>query len=231
MSWVDGAKRRAAEAAAQHIKSGTVIGLGTGSTAKHLIQIVGAYLSAGKLTDVQGVPTSNQTSADARVAGIPLTTLDDHPELTLSIDGADLIDGNLNALKGGGGALLREKIVASASKTYILIADERKMVEKLGTGFPLPIEVLPFSVAPAADGVRKLGASVELRMGEEMGPAVTDNGNYIIDADFGAIEDPLKLERGLKMIPGILETGLFLGYADLAYIGTRNGVKKLERPK
>ncbi len=231
MSWVDGAKRRAAEAAAQHIKSGTVIGLGTGSTAKHLIQIVGSYLSAGRLTDIQGVPTSIQTSADAKEAGIPLTTLDDHPELTLSIDGADLIDGNLNALKGGGGALLREKIVASASKTYILIADERKMVEKLGTGFPLPIEVLPFSAAPVADRVRKLGASTELRMDEKIGPAVTDNGNYIIDADFGAIDDPIKLEMGLKMIPGILETGLFLGYADLAYIGTRNGVKKLERLK
>ena len=230
MSWVDGAKRRAAEAAAQHVESGTVIGLGTGSTAKHVIQIIGAYLSTGRLTDIQGVPTSNQTSADAKEAGIPLTTLDDHPELTLSIDGADLIDGNLNAIKGGGGALLREKIVASASKTYILIADERKIVVKLGTGFPLPMEVLPFSTSSVIRKVEMLGASVELRMEDEkLGPAVTDNGNYIIDADFGAIEDPHKLERGLKMIPGILETGLFLGYADIAYIGNRNGVEKLER--
>ena len=228
MSWVDRAKRRAAEAAAQHVKSGTVIGLGTGSTAKHLIQIIGAYLSAGKLTDIQGIPTSNQTSADAKKAGIPLTTLDDHPELTLSIDGADLIDGNLNAIKGGGGALLREKIVASASKTYILIADERKIVEKLGMGFSLPLEILPFSAAPAAGRVGKLGASVVLRSGK-LGPVTTDNGNFILDADFGPIDDPVGLERELKSIPGVLETGLFLGYADIAYVGTPNGVRKLER--
>ncbi len=228
MSWVDGAKRRAAEAAAQHVESGTVIGLGTGSTAKHLIQILGSYLSAGKLTDIQGVPTSNQTSADAKDAGIPLTTLDEHPELTLSIDGADLIDRNLNAMKGGGGALLREKIVASASKMYILIADERKIVEKLGRGFPLPIEILPFSAAPAADRVEKLGATVVLRRGK-LDPVTTDNGNFILDADFGPIDDPAGLERELKSIPGVLETGLFLGYAGIAYVGTPVGVRKLER--
>ena len=228
MGWVDGAKRRAAEAAAQHVESGTVIGLGTGSTAKHLIQIVGAYLSAGRLTDIQGVPTSNQTSADAQEAGIPLTTLDDHPTLELSIDGADLIDGSLNALKGGGGALLREKIVAAASEKYILIADERKIVEKLGTGFPLPIEVLPFSVTLVADRISKLGASVVHRSGQA-GPVVTDNGNFILDADFGPIDDPVMLERKLKSIPGVLETGLFLGYADIAYVGTPDGVRTLQK--
>jgi ribose 5-phosphate isomerase A len=228
MSWVDGAKRRAAEAAAQHVSSGTVIGLGTGSTAKHVIRIIGAYLSAGTLTDIQGVPTSKQTSIDAREVGIPLTTLDDHPVLTLSIDGADLIDGDLNAIKGGGGALLREKIVASASKKYILIADERKIVEKLGTGFPLPIEVLPFAATPAAISVGKLGASVTLRKGESS-PVTTDNGNFILDADFGPIDDPDGLERKLKSIPGVLETGLFLGYADLAYVGTLDSVRKLRK--
>ena len=158
MSWIAGAKRRAAEAAAQHVESGTVIGLGTGSTAKYMIEIIGSFLNSGRLTDILGVPTSIQTSADAKEVGIPLTTLDDHPELSLCIDGADLIDGNLNAIKGGGGALLREKIVASASKTYILIADERKIVEQLGTGFPLPLEILPFSAAPAADRVGRIGA-------------------------------------------------------------------------
>jgi len=180
------------------------------------------------LTDIMGVPTSNQTSIDAEEAGIPLTTLDDHPTLDLSIDGADLIDGNLDALKGGGGALLREKIVASASETYILIADERKIVEKLGTGFPLPIEVLPFSVTLVADRIGKLGASVVHRTGEA-GSVVTDNGNFILDADFGPIDDPLTLERKLKSIPGVLETGLFLGYADIAYVGTPDGVRKLKR--
>jgi ribose 5-phosphate isomerase A len=228
MGWVDGAKRRAAKAAAQHVESGTVIGLGTGSTAKHLIQIVGAYLSTGRLTDIQGVPTSIQTSADAQEAGIPLTTLDDHPTLELSIDGADLIDGSLNALKGGGGALLREKIVASASETYILIADERKIVEKLGTGFPLPIEVLPFSVTLVADRIGKLGASVVHRSGQA-GPVVTDNGNFILDADFGPIDDPVMLERQLKSIPGVLETGLFIGYADIAYVGTPDAVRTLQK--
>ena len=228
MSWVEGAKRRAAEAAAQHVQSGTVIGLGTGSTAKHMIEIVGSLLASGRLTDIQGVPTSIQTSADAKEAGIPLTTLDDHPTLDLSIDGADLIDGSLNALKGGGGALLREKIVASASETYILIADERKIVEKLGTGFPLPIEVLPFSATLVADRIGKLGASVVHRIGQA-GPVVTDNGNFILDADFGPIDDPAMLERELKSLPGVLETGLFLGYADIAYVGTPDGVRTLQK--
>ncbi len=228
MSWVDGAKRRAAEAAAQHVKSGTVIGLGTGSTAKHMIDIIGSLLTSGILTDIVGVPTSNQTSTDAREAGIPLTTLDDHPTLDLSIDGADLIDGSLNALKGGGGALLREKIVASASEKYILIADERKIVEKLGTGFPLPIEVLPFSVTLVADRIGKLGASVVHRS-DQAGPVATDNGNFILDADFGPIDDPEMLERELKSIPGVLETGLFLGYADIAYVGTPDGVRTLRK--
>ena len=228
MSWVEGAKRRAAEAAAQHVQSGMVIGLGTGSTAKHMIEIVGSLLASGILSDIKGVPTSNQTSADAEEAGIPLTTLDDHPTLDLSIDGADLIDGSLNALKGGGGALLREKIVASASETYILIADERKIVEKLGTGFPLPIEVLPFSATLVADRVGKLEASVILRKGK-LGPVTTDNGNFILDADFGPIDDPAMLERELKSIPGVLETGLFLGYADIAYVGTPDGVRTLQK--
>jgi ribose 5-phosphate isomerase A len=212
MSWVEEAKRRAAEAAAQHVKSDMVIGLGTGSTAKQLIRIIGSHLSIGK-------------------AGVSLTTLDDYPELDLAIDGADQIDDRLDAVKGGGGALLREKVVASASKTYILIADERKLTGKLGDGFPLPIEVLPFSASSARRRVEMLGASVELRRGgEKLEPAVTDNGNYVLDADFGGIEDPVKLEMGLKMIPGVLETGLFLGYADIAYIGNRKGVRKLERP-
>jgi ribose 5-phosphate isomerase A len=231
MSWVEEAKLRAAETAAQHIKSGTVIGLGTGSTAKYLIRIIGSHLSRGKLTNIQGVPTSIQTSVEAKEAGVPLTTLDDYPQLDLTIDGADQIDDRLNAIKGGGGALLREKVVASASKTYILIADERKLTGKLGDGFPLPMEVLPFSASSAIRSVERLGASVLLRRGGETdGPVVTDNGNYVLDANFGVIEDPAKLELRLKMIPGVLETGLFLGYADIAYIGNRNGVKKLEKP-
>jgi len=230
MSWADGAKRRAAEAAASHVRSHSVIGLGSGSTASHLIHVIGSLLEKGELTDVCGVPTSHQSAADAREAGIPLTRLDEHPELDLAIDGADQIDGHLNAIKGGGGALLREKIVASAAKEYILIADERKLVEKLGEGFPLPIEVLPFSAEMAAGKIVELGAEVSLRSGSgKLGPVVTDNGNFILDADFGPMKDPKRLEGELKKIPGVLETGLFIGYADIAYIGTKNGTKRMEK--
>ena len=228
MSWVDKAKRKAAEAAVQHLESGTVIGLGTGSTAKYMIHILGNLLASGRLRDIKGIPTSTQTAVYAKEEGIPLTSLNEHPSLDLSIDGADLIDSKLNALKGGGGALLREKIIASASETYILIADKRKIVKKLGTGFPLPIEVLPFSTTLVIDRIKKIGASVVLRSGSN-GPILTDNGNYILDADFGPIEDPNALEQALKSIPGVLETGLFLGYADIAYIGAPDGVRKLQK--
>jgi len=232
MGWAEGAKRRAAEAAASHVRSHSVIGLGSGSTASHLIQVIGSLLEKGELTDVSGVPTSHQSAADAREAGIPLTSLDEYPELDLAIDGADQIDGNLDAIKGGGGALLREKIVASTAKEYILIADERKLVERLGKGFPLPIEVLPFSADPAAGKIAKLGAEVSVRIGSgKLGPVVTDNGNFILDADFGSIKDPKKLEGELKKIPGVLETGLFMDYADIAYIGTKDGVKRLDRAR
>jgi len=231
MSWVDEAKRRAAEAAAKHVESGTIIGLGTGSTAVHLIRVIGSHLSTGALTDIKGVPTSNQTTAEAKEAGFPLTTLDEYPELDLGIDGADQIDTKLDVVKGGGGALLREKIVASACKTYIIIADERKLTERLGDGFPLPIEVLPFSATPTKRRVEELGASVKLRMRDASETFVTDNGNHILDADFGGIGDPGWLEAELKAIPGVLETGLFLGYADVAYVGGRDDVKKLEKPR
>jgi ribose 5-phosphate isomerase A len=231
MSWVEEAKRRAAEAAAQHVESGTVIGLGTGSTAKHLIQIIGSSLSSGTLTNVIGVPTSNQTASEAENAGVPLATLNEYPELDLGIDGADQIDAKLDVVKGGGGALLREKIVASACKTYIIIADDRKLTDRLGDGFPLPIEVLPFSATPAMTRVTALGASVKLRKRNESEPFVTDNGNHILDADFGGISDPGWLDGELKTIPGVLETGLFLGYADFAYVAGRDGVRKLNRPR
>ena len=230
MSWADGAKRRAAQAAASHVRSHSIIGLGSGSTARHLFHVIGSLLEKGELTDISGVPTSHQSAADARKAGISLTSLDEHPELDLAIDGADEIDENLDAIKGGGGALLREKIVASAAKEYILIADERKLVEKLGEGFPLPIEVLPFSAELVMGKIAELGAEVSVRSGSgKLGPVVTDNGNFILDADFGPLRDLNRLEGELKKIPGVLETGLFIGYADIAYIGTKEGSKRLER--
>jgi ribose 5-phosphate isomerase A len=226
LSWVEEAKKRAANAAISHVESDTVIGLGTGSTAEYMIQILGSLLASGTLFGVQGVPTSNRTSLFANTLGIPITSLDEYPRLDLSIDGADLIDTKMNVLKGGGGALFREKIVASASNTYIIIADERKIVKKLGTGFPLPIEVLPFSLTHVTQKISELGANVMTRRYHNE-PTITDNGNYILDADFGPIDNPEKLEIKLKSIPGVIETGLFLGYVHIAYIGTEDGLQKL----
>lgn len=231
MSWIEGAKRRAAEAAATHVEDGNVIGLGSGSTAKHFIEVIGSDLRSGKIRGVLGVPTSHQAAADSVKAGIPLTSLDEHPELDLTVDGADQIDGKLDAIKGGGGALLREKVIASASEAYILIADERKLTRDLGSGCPLPLEVLPFSLGSVLLKIKRLGAGAVVRAGQgKLGPVVTDNGNFIIDADFGAIADPSGLERDLKAIPGVIETGLFLGYAGLAYIGAGEGVREMRRP-
>jgi len=228
LSWIDSAKRLAAESAAAHVESGMVVGLGSGSTAVHAIRSIGERLSSGALSDVLGVPTSHQAEMDAVEVGIPLTTLSEHPELDLGIDGADQISGGLDAIKGGGGALMREKVVASASRLYILVADERKLADRLGAGQPLPLEVLPFALGSVLRGIEGLGSKAVVRKGSgKLGPVVTDNGNFIVDADFGAIPDPRGLDAELKAVPGVLETGLFLGYAHLAYVGTESGVRKL----
>lgn len=187
-------------------------------------------LSAGDLQNVMGVPTSYQASSAAIQAGIPLTSLDEHPSLDITVDGADQIDDKLQAIKGGGAALLREKVVASASKRYILIADERKLTKRLGEGCPLPIEVLSFSLGTAVKGIERLGAKAVVRQAKgKLGPIVTDNGNFIVDADFGAMETPGILEAELKAIPGVLETGLFLDYANIAYIGTKDSIIEMKR--
>jgi ribose 5-phosphate isomerase A len=231
MVWVEDAKRRVAGAAASHVESGSVIGLGTGSTALHFIRAVGSLIRSGEISDILAVPTSRRTEVEAKAAGIPLTSLDEHPEIDLAVDGADQLNEALDAIKGGGGALLREKVVASTSETYILIVDEGKLTPRLGEGFPLPIEVLPFSLGSVKLKVEKIGARASLRyMREGTEPYVTDNDNYVLDADFGYIVEPRALESELKGIPGVLETGLFLGYADLAYVGTQEGVRTMRRP-
>jgi ribose 5-phosphate isomerase A len=228
LSWIDSAKRLAAESAAAHVESGMVVGLGSGSTAAYAICSIGERLSSGALNDVLGVPTSHQAEMDAVEAGIPMTSLYEHPELDLGIDGADQISGGLDAIKGGGGALLREKVVASVSRLYILVADERKLTDRLGAGQPLPLEILPFALGSALRGIEDLGSKAVVRKGgSKLGPVVTDNGNFIVDADFGAIPDPGVLDAELKAVPGVLETGLFLGYAHFAYVGTESGVRKL----
>ncbi len=230
MAWVEAAKRRAAERAAEHVGNGFIIGLGSGSTSAYAIRVIGERIKRGELREVKGVPTSLQAVDEAVKAGVPLTSLDEYPSLDLAIDGADQIDEEFNAIKGGGGALLREKIVAHASKNFIIIADETKLTLRLGVGCPVPVEVLPFAVRPVMREVSELGATANIRTGKgKLGPIVTDNGNLIIDADFDAIPDPKNLERSLKAIPGIIETGLFLGYTDIAYVGDKEEVRKLQR--
>lgn len=230
MSWIEDAKDKSAKRAVDHLKDGMIVGLGSGSTATKSIKIIGRRLDNNELSGVLGIPTSYQASEEAIKAGIPLTTLDEHPEIDLGIDGADQIDKELNLIKGGGAALLREKIIAAASKKYIIIADKRKITDRLGKEQAVPLEVYPISMRPVIIRLRKMGVSANIRVGTgKLGPVITDNGNMIIDADFGEIEDPVKLDHRLHTIPGVLETGLFIGYADKAYIGEREGVETIKR--
>lgn len=221
-------KRQASEKAIEHIESGFIIGLGSGTTAALAIRLIGTRLRSGELRDILGVPTSLQAAQEAISSGIPLTTLDEHPELDVSIDGADQIDHKLRAIKGGGGALLREKVVASSSRLMIVIADETKLTERLGVGCPIPVEVHPFAIRPVYLKLLKMGAEPRIRTGTgKLGPVVTDNGNLIIDIHFDALSDPKRIDESLKAIPGVIETGLFIDLTDLAYIGTRDGVRRL----
>ena len=228
MSWVEEAKRRAALEAVKEVRSGFVVGLGSGSTAAYAIQALGEALRSGVLQDVMGVPTSYQAASVALESGLPLTTLDENPRLDVAIDGADQVDASLNLIKGGGGALTREKVVASAADRYIVVVDEGKLAEVLGVGQVVPVEVLPFASAFVLRRVGERARSVHLRVGSgKVGPVVTDNGNFLLDADFGPIEEAEELEAWLRSIPGVVETGLFLGLADIVYVGTRKGVRRL----
>jgi len=220
-------KRQAAERAIAFVRSGMRLGLGTGSTARHFVDLVGAETRKG--LDVIGVPTSEATAAQARDLGIRLTTLDETPELDLTVDGADEIDGALRLIKGGGGALLREKIVASASRRMLVIADSTKRVATLGA-FPLPIEIVPFGAASTIRRIAKAVAALGL-----VGPTtlrrkdgalfVTDGGHYILDCAFGAIPDPEALDRALDAIAGVVDCGLFIGVADAAVFAGPAGVE------
>ncbi len=230
MSWKTEAKERAASRAVDRVKSGMVVGLGSGSTAAEAIRILGKRIKAGELKDVKGVPTSYQAVQESVRAMLPLTTLDEYPELDIGIDGADQMDRHLNAIKGGGGALLREKIVASCCREYILVGDEGKLTDVLGTDQPVYLEVHPFAVVPVVRKLEKMGARAVVRQGAgKVGPVVTDNGNTLIDASFGPIDDLEELNRLLHMVQGVMETGLFIGYAQRAYIGTEKSVYELTR--
>jgi len=229
MSWRENAKKRAALEAVKNIEDGFVIGLGSGSTVAYAISEIGRRIREEDLR-ILGVPTSYKTFLSAVECGIPLTTLNEHPQLDLDIDGADQIDEELNLIKGRGGALTREKIVAAASKSLIIIADETKLTTLLGRDQPLPVEVLPFALPLVANRIKKMGGKPKLRERKDgSGPYVTDNGNFILDVDLGIIKEPLRLDMNLKEIPGVIETGLFIGMAEKAYIGTEKGIKVLRK--
>lgn len=226
----DDLKRRAAEAALAYVKDGMRLGLGSGTTATQFVELLGRRVSEG--LKVVGVPTSAATGRLARQLGIPLTTLDETPELDLDVDGADEIGPGLALIKGGGGCLLHEKIVANASKRMIVIADERKRVDVLGA-FPVPLEVLEFGMPATWRTVGQAAAELEmpvsLKLRQQGGaPYVTDEGNHIIDASFGRIPDPKALADRLASIPGVVEHGLFLGFADLALLATAEGVSEVK---
>jgi ribose 5-phosphate isomerase A len=226
----DDLKRRAAEAALAYVEDGMRVGLGTGSTAAHFVRLLGERVRDG--LRVTGVPTSEATARLARDAGIPLATLDEEPELDLDVDGADEIGPGLALIKGGGGALLREKIVAAASDKMIVIADAGKRVSTLGA-FPLPIEVVEFGLAATKRAIEHvaegLGLQVDVRLRQQDGgPYRSDSGNRILDASFSRIPDPAALAGRLANIPGIVEHGLFLGLADLALVASPESVEKIE---
>jgi ribose 5-phosphate isomerase A len=226
----DAAKRNAAYAAVEHVKDGMVVGLGSGTTAAYAIIAIGELRKHQNL-NVLGVPSSYQAFELAVQNGIPVTTLEEHSILDLNIDGADQIDPQLNLIKGMGAALCREKIVATSAMQNIFIADEKKHVKELGeNGQPVPIEVVPFAIPLVRTRIMKLHGSPLLRETKgKLGPVISDNGNAIMDASFGAISDPAVLERQLKLIPGVVETGLFMGLTDVVYLGGDTTVKKLER--
>jgi ribose 5-phosphate isomerase A len=224
----DEAKRRAAEHAIELVNEGQIIGLGTGSTAKFAIEGIGRRVSGG--LSIQGVPTSMATERMARDAGIPLVELNEVNSIDITLDGADEVDDDFNMIKGGGGALTREKLVALASKQRVILIDESKLVSRLGQSRSLPVEVLPFAWALSAQRLSEIGCVARLRERDGK-PFVTDNGNYILDCYFGSIEDPPALESRIKLLPGVIESGLFIGIADTLIIGFEDRVEVRHRPR
>jgi ribose 5-phosphate isomerase A len=230
---MDESKRQAAARALEFVRDGMKLGLGTGSTAKHFVELLGERVRAG--LDVIGVPTSEATRADAERCSVPLTTLDDIDRLDLTVDGADEIDPSLDLIKGGGGALLREKIVAAASDRMIVIADETKWVEVLGR-FPLPVEVVPFGLAATRRAMGRafaesgVSGQMVLRTAKDGHVFVTDGGHWIVDAHLGRISDAPRLAGLLNTIPGVVEHGLFIGLASTTVLAGPQGIRVVERP-
>jgi ribose 5-phosphate isomerase A len=225
------AKKNAALEAVKHVKDGFVVGLGSGSTAAFAIEALGERVKREKL-HVLGIPTSYQAFLLAVECGIAITTLDEHPVVDVTIDGADQVTAELNLIKGMGAAMAREKIVAAASKQNVIIADEQKKVKFLGEkGQVVPVEVLPFAISLVKKKIGEVGGKAVVREGKgKLGPVITDNGNAILDTAFGEIADPAALAVSVKMIPGVVETGFFIGLTDVAYVGAVSGaVEKIEK--
>lgn len=213
-------KQEVGKAAAALVQSGTIVGLGTGSTTAYAIQYLGDRLKSGEIKDIVGIPTSFQAEVLAKEYGIPLTTLDAVDRIDIAIDGADEVDPNKNLIKGGGAAHTREKVVDALADKFIVVVDSGKLVERLGSTFKLPVEVIPMAITPVMRAIAKLGGKPELRMGiRKAGPVITDQGNMVIDVTFDSIDNPAELEKTLNNIPGVLENGLFVGVTDVVLVG------------
>jgi ribose 5-phosphate isomerase A len=226
---LDGFKKAAALKAIEFVHDGMVIGLGTGSTAKHLVIALGEHVRAGM--KLRGVPTSQETAALAREVGIPLLDAENRWEIDVAIDGADQVDPGFNLIKGGGGALLKEKIVAASAKQFIVMVDHTKQVPVLGGSFPLPIEVIPFGWGSTAREIESLTKSRVVLRERNGTPFKTEAGHFILDVQMNRIDRPAELETALNRIPGVVETGLFVGRTSVLIVGTPQGVQTLHAPR
>jgi ribose 5-phosphate isomerase A len=229
---IEDLKKDAGEKAAEYVESGMVVGLGTGSTAVHAVRAIGRMLANGRLHNILGIPTSEETRQEAERIGIPLTSFDENPVIDITIDGADEIDPNFNLIKGLGAALLREKIVATASKQMIVVIDDRKIVHKLGTRAPVPVEVIPFARKPIETYLKTLGGRPVLRMDRKTGqnPVITDEKNIIFDCWFdGGLDNPMEMGQAIRSQPGVVEHGLFFNLATRAVVAAPDGIQILER--
>jgi len=222
----DQEKEAAARASLEFIKDGQVVGLGTGSTAAYFIRLLGEKVKQG--LRVRGIPTSKRSLELAQSLGIPLTTLDECQEIAVTVDGADEVDPQLRLIKGGGGAMLREKIVASATRQLVIVADASKQVPVLGR-FPLPVEVIRFAQALVAKRIEAMGADVQLRKGADGNPYLTDENNHVLDCHFREIRDAERIARQLSDMPGVVEHGLFIGMASVALFARGNEIVELRR--
>jgi ribose 5-phosphate isomerase A len=231
LSWIEGAKRKAVLKALEPLKNGWIVGIGSGSTTAYAVSELGRITKTGRL-EVSIIPTSHQIENLAIAHGLRIVSLNEASTVDYAIDGADQVDeSSLNVIKGGGGSMLREKIVDSAARRLAIVVDETKLSRHLGGKNPVPLEVLPLAYRYVQSRIVRMGGRAKLReSGGKVGPVVTDNGNFVLDADFGKIDKPSALERQLKSIPGILETGLFIKMADVVIVGLSDGgVRTLEK--